>query len=56
MSRYDCRKAVVNDLKHDGLLVKVDDHVHNVEPTPEVAVVEYLSKQWFIDMKPLTGY
>ena len=30
MSRYDARKAIVADLKEQGLLVKVTEHVHNV--------------------------
>ena len=30
MDRYECRKALVEDLKEQGLLVKVVPHSHNV--------------------------
>ncbi len=55
MDRYTARKAVVNDLKAEGLLVKIEDYVNNVGHSERTdAVVEpYLSKQWFVKMKPL---
>ena len=30
MDRYECRKALVEDLEKQGLLVKVEPHSHNV--------------------------
>ena len=30
MDRYEARKVMVEELKEQGLLVKVVDHVHNV--------------------------
>ena len=30
IDRYECRKALVDDLKEQGLLVKVEPHSHNV--------------------------
>ena len=30
MDRYEARKAMVADLEAQGLLVKVEEHVHNV--------------------------
>ena len=30
MDRYECRKAMIKDLEDEGLLVKVEDHSHNV--------------------------
>ncbi len=57
MTRYECRETLVDDLKKDGYLVRVDDHVHNVGTnTRSGEVIEpYLSKQWFIRMKDLTA-
>ena len=57
MSRYECRKQLVDDLKADGYLDHIDDHVHNVGyNTRSGEIIEpYLSKQWFIDIK-MTGF
>ena len=30
MDRYEARKAIVEELDQMGLLVKIEDHVHNV--------------------------
>ena len=56
LSRYDCRKALVDDLNAHGFLDRVEDHVHNVGTnTRSGEVIEpYLSKQWFIRMDELT--
>lgn len=53
--RADCRKQIVSDLKEAGVLVKIEDHVHQVGHSERSgAVVEpYLSTQWFVRMKPL---
>jgi valyl-tRNA synthetase len=55
LDRADCRKAIVNDLREQGVLIKIDDHVHQVGHSERSgAVVEpYLSTQWFVSMKPL---
>lgn len=55
MDRADCRKAIVRDLQAQGVLVKIEDHVHQVGHSERSgAVVEpYLSTQWFVSMKPL---
>ena len=55
MDRYDCRKAMVEDLKEQGLLVKVEDHSHNVGQCYRcgTTVEPIISKQWFVKMKPL---
>ncbi len=57
MDRYEARKKIVEDLKEQGLLVKVEDHVHNVGTCYRCnTVIEPLiSKQWFVKMKPLAG-
>lgn len=55
MDRFDCRKQIVKDLEAEGLLVKVEEHLHAVGHSERSgAVVEpYLSTQWFVAMKPL---
>lgn len=55
MDRYECRKVLVEDLKAQGHLVKIEDHSHAVGQCQRCrTVVEPLiSKQWFVKMKPL---
>ena len=55
MDRYECRKAMVSDLEEMGLLVKVEDHSHNVGVCYRcgTSVEPIISKQWFVKMKPL---
>nr|WP_145163076.1 valine--tRNA ligase [Paenibacillus terrae] len=55
MDRADCRKQIVQDLKDLGVLIKIEDHVHQVGHSERTgAVVEpYLSTQWFVKMQPL---
>lgn len=55
MDRSDCRKAIVADLKEQGVLISIEDHVHQVGHSERSgAVVEpYLSTQWFVKMQPL---
>src|SRR5690625_2566720 len=55
MDRFECREAIVKDLEADGVLFKIEDHVHQVGHSERSgAVVEpYLSTQWFVKMQPL---
>ncbi|MFF3924958.1 valine--tRNA ligase [Paenibacillus lactis] len=55
LDRSECRKQIVNDLKESGVLVRIEDHVHQVGHSERSgAVVEpYLSTQWFVKMGPL---
>lgn len=55
LDRSECRKQIVKDLQELGVLVKIEDHVHQVGHSERTgAVVEpYLSTQWFVKMKPL---
>ena len=55
LDRFECRKAVVEALKQEGLLEKIEDHVHGVGHCYRCkSVVEpNLSKQWFVSVKPL---
>lgn len=55
LDRFECRKQIVADMKELGVLVKIEEHVHQVGHSERSgAVVEpYLSTQWFVKMKPL---
>lgn len=55
LDRSDCRKQIVADLKEQGVLINIEDHMHQVGHSERTgAVVEpYLSTQWFVEMKPL---
>ena len=55
MDRYEARKAIVNDLKEAGLLVKVKDHAHNVGTHDRcgTTVEPIISKQWYVKMESL---
>ena len=55
LSGLECRKAVVADLEKLGLLVKIENYTHNVGTCYRChATAEPLiSRQWFVDMKPL---
>ena len=55
MDRYEARKACVEDLKAQGLLVGIKDHVHmvpRVTRTGEI-VEPMLSEQWYMAMSKL---
>ncbi|MFF2018617.1 valine--tRNA ligase [Paenibacillus sp. NPDC058177] len=53
--RSDARKAITADLKEQGVLISIEDHVHQVGHSERSgAVIEpYLSTQWFVKMQPL---
>lgn len=55
MDRFDCRKQLVEDLKAEGYLIKVEPIVHSVGHSERsgVQVEPRLSTQWFVKMKPL---
>ncbi len=55
LDRYDARKAIVEDLRTAGLLVKEEPYRHAIavsERTGDV-IEPLLSLQWFVKMKPL---
>jgi valyl-tRNA synthetase len=56
MDRFEAREAIVEDLKERKLLEKIEPHKHAVGHCYRChTVVEpYLSKQWFVKMKPLS--
>ena len=55
MDRFECRKALVEQIKADGNFVKIENIIHPVGHSERTgAVVEpMLSKQWFVKMRPL---
>ena len=55
MDRYECRRALVDELDRLGYLIKVVPHTHNVGTCYRCkTVVEPLtSNQWFVKMAPL---
>lgn len=55
LPREEARKQVVAELKELGLLEKIDDHDHAVGHCSRCnTIIEpMVSKQWFVDMKPL---
>jgi len=57
MYRFECREKLLNDLKEQDLLVKIEKMTHNVGHSERTGVMvePYLSKQWFVDMKKLSN-
>ena len=55
LDRYDCREKLVERIKSEGNLAFIENIKHNVgySERTDVIVEPYLSKQWFVDMKPL---
>ncbi|MCL7748092.1 valine--tRNA ligase [Halalkalibacter alkaliphilus] len=55
LDRFECRKQLVKDLQEEGILFKIEEHMHSVGHSERSgAVVEpYLSTQWFVKMQPL---
>ncbi len=55
MDRYECREALVEELKEEKNIVKVQPHSHSVGHCYRCRTViePYLSDQWFVKMKPL---
>lgn len=55
MERYAARKEIVKDLEEAGLLVKTEEHSHNVGHCHRcgTTVEPMTSEQWFVKMEPL---
>ena len=55
LDRFECRKAVVEALNKEGLLLKIDPYRHSVGHCYrcKTMVEPNLSKQWFVRAKPL---
>ena len=55
MDRYECREALVEELKEKKHIAKIKPHNHTVGHCYRCRTViePYLSDQWFVKMKPL---
>ena len=55
MTREACREALLKDLQDQDLLIRIEEMTHSVGHSERSdAVIEpYLSKQWFVKMRPL---
>ena len=55
LDRFACREELVKDLEAEGLLISVKEITHNVGHSERsgVMIEPYLSKQWFVKMRPL---
>jgi len=55
LDRFECRKQVIKELENQKLLIKTESIIHSVghSERTNVMVEPYLSKQWFVKMRPL---
>ncbi len=55
LDRFECRKQIISDLQRLGLVEKIEDYIHNVGHCYrcDTVIEPYLSRQWFVKMKPL---
>ncbi len=55
LDRYDCREKTIEKIKSEGNFVKAEKITHAVGHSERTGVMvePYLSKQWFVKMKPL---
>ena len=55
MDRYEARRAIVADLEEQGLLVRVEEHVHNVgtHDRCHTTVEPLIKQQWFVKMEEM---
>ena len=58
MTREECREALLKDLEAEDLLIRIESMVHSVghSERTDVMVEPYLSKQWFVKMRPLADH
>jgi valyl-tRNA synthetase len=55
MDRFECRRRIINDMEEKEILLKIEDHLMSVGHCYRCKTViePYLSKQWFVNAKPL---
>ena len=58
LTREECREQLLVDLKEEGLLLSIEKMMHNVGHSERTGVMvePYLSKQWFVKMRPLADH
>jgi len=57
LNRFDARKLVIEDLKNQNLIEKIDPHTLMVPRGDRTnSIIEpYMTDQWFVKVKPLAG-
>ncbi len=57
LDRFEARKAVVEALEEEGLLIEIKPHLHTVPYSDrgKVPIEPLLSTQWFVRMQPLAS-
>ncbi len=55
LDRYEARKLIVEQLKQENLLVKIEDHIHNVgtHDRCNTVIEPMIKQQWFLKMEEL---
>ena len=55
LDRFTAREQIASDLQKEDLLIKIEEITHNVGHSERTGVMvePYLSKQWFVKMRPL---
>ncbi len=58
LTREECREKLLEDLKEQGLLLNIEPMTHSVGHSERTGVMvePYLSKQWFVKMRPLADH
>ena len=55
LDRFACRKQIIKDLQDQGVMFKIEEHIHQAGHSERRDAVgePYLSTQWFVNMQPL---
>ena len=55
LDRFEAREKLIDALKEKDLLISIEEITHNVGHSERsgVMIEPYLSKQWFVKMRPL---
>lgn len=55
LDRFIAREKLIEKLKKENLLINIEEITHNVGHSERsgVMIEPYLSKQWFVKMRPL---
>ena len=55
MDRFECRKELIKYLEEQDLLIDIEEITHSVghSERTDVMIEPYLSRQWFVKMRPL---
>ncbi len=58
LTREECREKLIANLEKQDLLIKIEPMTHSVghSERSDVPIEPYLSKQWFVKMRPLADH